>query len=245
MNQRWYFVSDLHMFAARSQVDRWENVIEQTVCEADVLVLGGDIFDFRWSTLPDIEQSVAAAIDWLSKIASINPACQIHYVLGNHDFNERFCKSLSELCERLPNMQWHDYYFRAGNCLFLHGDVADRVMTHEQFVTERERWRADESKPAISHRLYDVAMKLRLHKLATLLVNRRAQVIKRLEAYMADLDHGVHNELEHVYFGHTHARIDGWKSKGVTFHNGGAPMTGLAFEVLATRYRDRELPADE
>ena len=47
-----YFVSDLHLFANRSNAHRYLEEIALAASQAEVFVLGGDIFDFRWSRIP-------------------------------------------------------------------------------------------------------------------------------------------------------------------------------------------------
>ncbi|MBX3438851.1 MAG: hypothetical protein KF861_15270, partial [Planctomycetaceae bacterium] len=59
------FVSDLHLFANRSRADRYLEAIERAADAADLCILGGDIFDFRWSTLPSTEATVESAVAWL------------------------------------------------------------------------------------------------------------------------------------------------------------------------------------
>ena len=45
-------VSDLHLFAYRSAGEEYFNSLRPQLNATDILVLNGDIFDFRWSTLP-------------------------------------------------------------------------------------------------------------------------------------------------------------------------------------------------
>ncbi len=47
-----YFVSDLHLFANRSDAHRYLEEIALAASQAEAFVLGGDIFDFRWSRIP-------------------------------------------------------------------------------------------------------------------------------------------------------------------------------------------------
>ncbi|HTN77248.1 MAG TPA: metallophosphoesterase, partial [Pirellulaceae bacterium] len=85
-----YFVSDLHLFSRRSQAQRYRDQLHATARDAKVFVLGGDIFDFRWSMLKSVEVTVDAAIIWLEELIAPHPDCQFHFVLGNHDCNRRF-----------------------------------------------------------------------------------------------------------------------------------------------------------
>jgi len=44
------WVSDLHLFSRRSLGEQQFDIILAAARETDVFVLGGDIFDFSWST---------------------------------------------------------------------------------------------------------------------------------------------------------------------------------------------------
>src|SRR5688572_3309334 len=78
-------VSDLHLFAYRSAGMEYFDALRSQLTSADVLVLNGDIFDFRWSTLPNPEITANRAVEWLQAVRGAYPSCAIHYVLGNHD----------------------------------------------------------------------------------------------------------------------------------------------------------------
>jgi UDP-2,3-diacylglucosamine hydrolase len=55
-------ISDLHLFSPRSKAVELLVGIQEKLASADVLVLNGDIFDFRWSTLPDTQATIVAAL---------------------------------------------------------------------------------------------------------------------------------------------------------------------------------------
>ncbi|MFA6244267.1 MAG: metallophosphoesterase, partial [Candidatus Hydrogenedentales bacterium] len=80
-----YVVSDLHLFSRRSDYSVHERHIFQAAAKADVFVLNGDTFDFRWTTLPSIDLTVVAAIRWLRALTERFPNCYFHFILGNHD----------------------------------------------------------------------------------------------------------------------------------------------------------------
>ena len=58
-------ISDLHLFSRRSRAEELLVEMEVRIASADILVLNGDVFDFRWSTLPDIQATVDASLEWL------------------------------------------------------------------------------------------------------------------------------------------------------------------------------------
>jgi len=229
-----YFVSDLHMFSRRSQSHLHEDEILALAADAHTFVLGGDIFDFRWSTLPSVAATVDASIEWLERLVGENGHCKFHFVLGNHDSNQRFVERLGGLSQAATNLEWHEYYVRLGQSMFLHGDVADRRMTQRKLIESRTRWQEDEQRSPIRHLLYDSVVHLRLHKIAATCIHRPRRVAKRILVYLEDIGHGPASGLQDVYFGHTHAPMSEFEYAGLKFHNGGAPINGLDFRILET-----------
>ena len=122
-----YFVSDLHLFANRSNAHQYLEEIARAASHAEVFVLGGDTFDFRWSRIP-LHKAVERAVHWLVELTAACPQCHFHLVLGNHDYHQAFIDRLGDLEKQVSNLSWHRYYVRLGNSLFLHGDVANREM---------------------------------------------------------------------------------------------------------------------
>lgn len=76
-------LSDLHLFSPRSEGFERMAALWDEVTRAEVLVLNGDIFDFRWTCLPDEAATLTAALDWLHKLLDDFEGSAIHYVLGN------------------------------------------------------------------------------------------------------------------------------------------------------------------
>lgn len=232
MSRRCVFVSDLHHFSRRAEQRRYEEAIRRSMKDADVLVLGGDIFDFKWSTLASHKATIDAAGRWVRDLTDFNPNCQVHYILGNHDFDEQLMDQLELISNDQQNFDWHPYHVQLGNSLFLHGDVADRAIDHDQLVLKRQAWKSHRRPHALRHNLYDFAMNLRLHRIPAFVVHPHRQVAKRLVYY---LDRHPELQLEtisRVYFGHTHVAIDGYQYQGIHFFNGGAPMKGLQFRLV-------------
>lgn len=234
MSAHTYFVSDLHVFSRRSQATRYHDQLHATAREAQTFVLGGDIFDFRWSTLKSVDATVNAAIAWLEELVVPHAQCQFHFVLGNHDCNKRFVQRLDTLAARLPNLEWHDAYLRLGHSLFLHGDVADANMNSAMLTMRRQKWHHDHCCGPVKNMLYDLAVNARLHKLAGQLANPQAQVAARITSYLEDVGQSPKNGLRHVYFGHTHIALSHFQFGGMLFHNGGAPIKGLDFRIIKT-----------
>ncbi len=67
------FISDLHLFSQRS-IGQWHWEQHQGLIEsAKAIVLGGDIFDVRWSQQGNLDATIAAATDWLNTAVALNP----------------------------------------------------------------------------------------------------------------------------------------------------------------------------
>jgi UDP-2,3-diacylglucosamine pyrophosphatase LpxH len=231
--RRTYFVSDLHLFSRRSLAVRHEAELHSAAAQARVFVLGGDIFDFRWSTYDSPEATARAAIRWLDNLVASHPRCDFHFVLGNHDCNGRFVSALGGYLKSRSNLLAHPYYLRMGSSIFLHGDAADRPrMCAQQLQRRRQHWARDEKRGQIRHMLYDLAMQAQLHRVVGKVAHPKRRVASRLAGYLSRIGHSPATGLSDVYFGHTHEAMADYRSSGLTFHNGGAPMPGLEFRIV-------------
>jgi UDP-2,3-diacylglucosamine pyrophosphatase LpxH len=231
--RRTHFVSDLHLFSRRSLAQRHHEVLQAAASRSRVFVLGGDIFDFRWSTLGSAEATAEAGIRWLDDFVGSHPACDFHFVLGNHDCNRRFVTALARYAKSRGNLVAHPYYLRMGQSVFLHGDAVDRPqMSATGLHRLRQRWAHDEHRGPIRHALYDLAIQARLHRVVGKVANPQRRVAQRLLGYLSRVGHGPASGLKHVYFGHTHEAMRDYRYEGVSFHNGGSPMPGLDFRIV-------------
>lgn len=225
-------VSDLHIFSRRSQADLHMDAIHDALDNSDRFVLNGDTFDFRWTTLDTIEETVDAAIEWLDKFASRAPHSDVHFVLGNHDHNQAFMDALETFAETTPNFSWHPYYVKFGDTLFMHGDPANKKMSAADLQRYREGWLHDRKKGEMLNKVYDVAFRYGAHKRVSRVAFPKKKVLDRLIHYLDDIGHGPDSDTETVYFGHTHLALSDHIHKGLRFRNGGAPMPGLEFNIL-------------
>lgn len=227
-------VSDLHLFCRRSRAPRHLDAMHTAIGDSDLCVLNGDIFDFRWTTLDTIEDTVREAIHWLEGVLGRHPHTQFHFVLGNHDNVKLFLEAIEPFAGHTPNFFLHPHHLRLGNALFLHGDVANRQMTGSGLVRYRAGWHDGTKKGRLVNRSYDAAFALRIHKLVHWLAFPPRLVAKRLLYYMEDVGHGPDAGVEAVFFGHTHLVLSGYEHGGVRFYNCGAPMPGLTFKIFKT-----------
>jgi UDP-2,3-diacylglucosamine hydrolase len=231
------FVSDLHLFARRSEAPHYLDAIRRRAALATTFVLGGDIFDFRWSTLATTREAVDAALEWLDQLTTQCPDCHVHYLLGNHDYHSRFIGGLAELAPGVRNLSWHKYYLRLGSSVFLHGDVADRRRATPQTLSDaRSRWLYDDRRGPVRHRMYDLAVRAGLHRPLPYLVHPKRRVAKRILRYLEQIGQGPHSGVRRIYFGHIHRRLSDYRYGGLTFHNGGAPIKGQHFRILEAEF---------
>lgn len=241
MERKAYFISDLHLFSRRSQADLYADAIFEAARDAHTFVLGGDIFDFKWTTLGSLDETVSAAASWLHKLASRHPECDFVFVLGNHDSHPAFVDRLAETVDENANLSWHRHFVRSGDCVFLHGDVVDAggAVDHESLDQRRHRFSLHAPPKPTTHLLYDAAVFARLHVLASSVVNRPHGVLRKIANYLHHIGQGPESGVRHVYFGHTHRELADVEFGGLTFHNPGAPMKGIRFRIVETALSDR------
>ena len=214
---------------------RYLEQIARTAAHAEVFVLGGDIFDFRWAGMP-ILRSVGRAVQWLLELTSSCPQCHFHLVLGNHDYHQVFIDRLVRLEKQVHNLSWHRYYVRLGNSVFLHGDVAGRPrMDARRLAEARDQWLDKRRRGPFLSRLYDVVVLTRLHKPVAHLVFSKRIVVRRILKYLESIGQGPGDGVRNVYFGHTHRRLSNYRYRGLVFHNGGAPIKGMKFRIVEAR----------
>ncbi len=232
MRQSTYFISDLHLFCRRFDGERfWDQTLE-AAGRAKLFVLGGDIFDFRWTTMATIEDTADEAIRRLETLIASNRECKFHFLMGNHDHHETFLARLERLAQNESNLSWHPYYLRLGTSMFLHGDVASRRMDRESLEKERSRWLRVRKQGRVTNWFYDLAVHARLHVLAYHIAFPKLAVARKILAYLERIGHGATTGVANVYFGHTHLPLSGFAYGGVRFHNCGAPVKGCTFRIL-------------
>jgi UDP-2,3-diacylglucosamine pyrophosphatase LpxH len=230
--QRVCFVSDLHLFSHHSEAARYDAAIHRAAGRASVFVLGGDIFDFRWSTLGSVRATIDAADRWLADLAGRHPHCHFHYLLGNHDYHRGWIQRLTERQRHGENFTWHRFYLRLNDTVFLHGDVADRWMTAAMLVAARARWLQPRQPGRVRRGAYNLVCHVGLHTPLPYLVHRKRRVARRILAYLEDIGEGPRQGVRHVYFGHIHRRLSGYRYGGLSFHNGGASIRRQRLHVL-------------
>jgi UDP-2,3-diacylglucosamine pyrophosphatase LpxH len=234
------FLSDLHLLARRSSAPRLQVEIHAAARQARIMVLGGDIFDFRWSTHRSLQHSIDESTCWLESLVSADANCHFHYILGNHDSHPGFVEALGELSRRYPRLQWHRYLLRLDHSVFLHGDVVDAPLRgNPNPHPALDAWRmAGEDRPPpppVLHTLYEAVVRTRAHRLIARVAKRQKTVLGRVAEYLRIQNLHPGTGVRDVFFGHTHRQMDRVFYRGMDYHNPGAAIRGLPFRILETR----------
>lgn len=227
-------LSDLHLFARRSQGAAHFESLRDELAEVDVLVLNGDIFDFRWSTLPEAV-TVAAALDWLRALVDRYPRCEIHFVLGNHDCLTTFRDEVVALNARMPRLHCHTNELCLGSALFLHGDCANGKMDAAGLRRRRARWETGRQSSDLAFSAYIAVDRLGITRRAHEWIFPRKRTVRRIAHYLDRALPGWRSQTRDCYFGHTHLPFVGYRYEGIAFHNTGSAVQvrGMGFNPMA------------
>ena len=226
-------VADLHLFSRRSRAEEYLPSIRTAAGEADLFVLAGDTFDYKWAYQRCAESFADHARDWLANLAGERPSCRFQFILGNHDHHPALISRLGELSAQLPNFSWDPWFLRHGSAIFLHGDVANGFVTSERLAKFRERCKQHKRRPgAVQGRIYDALIAARIHTCSAGVMFPPRRVARRITRYLDHIGHGSGAGTRDVFFGHTHRPLNGFEHGGMRFHNPGAPIKGTQFRIL-------------
>lgn len=225
-------VSDLHLFAQRSAGAEYFQALGPELAAANFLVLNGDIFDFRWSTLPSAEITVSRAVEWLQGVRAAYPACEIHYVLGNHDCPTFFRERLDDLTSTLGRFAWHEFGVRIGSALFVHGDCTHRRMDPGGLRRFREDWDNDRQHGRWMTKAYVAVDRIGATRFAHQYFFPRRTTVERAMHYLDYACPDWRAGTRDCYFGHTHQPFSNFEHAGVQFHNTGSAIRGMGFNPL-------------
>ncbi|MFT6238355.1 MAG: UDP-2,3-diacylglucosamine hydrolase [Akkermansiaceae bacterium] len=220
-------ISDLHLFSERSRGDDLVQNLHPKLQKSQLLVLNGDTFDFRWSTLPDEPTTLQAATTWLTKLLSNHPHLEVHYVLGNHDCLTSFRAILEKFSTQNPHFHLHEFHCRLGTNLFLHGDCTNRGMTPEKLLRYRQSWSTDSPKGPLSKKLYRLVDASGLGLLFHKLYFKRDSTITRLQSHLTATS--TIEGITTCHFGHTHLPFANHLKNGIAYHNTGSGIRGMGF----------------
>lgn len=216
------FVSDLHLFSSRSDGDRCLETLERYQQECQCIVLGGDVFDLRWSRLDGLTPTIGAAVDWIEMLLERTGRSRILYLAGNHDCHPDFAAAMSSLASRYERLGWFEHALQIGDALFVHGDILHAGIHMDGLSSYRQKHHDKDAPHPLLHQFYDLAVGLRLHKAVARLSNSPKATCQRLQTLVKQLDTCVEAPVQRVFFGHTHVSIEGLELDNQAFFNPGA-----------------------
>lgn len=236
------FVSDLHLFSQRSIGQKHWDDLNSTLQSVNLLVLGGDIFDFRWSRYPDLRSTTEAAQEWLSSLLNKHRHLQVSYLLGNHDCSHAMQIALSEISKSTEQFQWHEHILQLGSKAFLHGDILDAGLNKERLSEYRRMFsRESTAKGKLANKLYDLLIATRVHRLPGQLHHTPKKTTSRLSEFLSQDNSLCQGDVREVYFGHTHSPLNGTMFGGVHFFNPGSGIKHLPFQPKFFEFTEQEV----
>lgn len=211
---------------------QWMSSIDAACRRSSLIVLGGDIFDFRWAKVGGHEATLAASQDWLSGLLERNPHARIIYILGNHDSHPDLKSLLTELsgssCGRL---EWYSESFRLADCLFCHGDILD-AGSQLGLSTYRRKFHHERPASRAAHGAYEMAVAMRLHRTIPQLFHRPRTTCRKLVELLGVYTQPELSRVRRVFFGHTHVPIYELPLGQLHFYNPGAALRHLSFAPI-------------
>ena len=223
----WTIISDLHLFSHRSRAHKHMPKVVETARRSEALFLNGDIFDFKWSRIGDVEATMNAAEQWLRELHQSCPRCQIYYVLGNHDAAQVWAERCIDLAQELDRFRWSPDYLRVGDTLFNHGDL---LLGAEPQIKRRLQ-PVVRPKGATLGRAYDVAARLRVTRLAALSYSPQ-RCARMLHRNFLKLDADLTEGVRRLCTGHTHQPFSNLRVGELELHNTGSTIAGMPFLPL-------------
>ena len=231
--KRGLVISDLHLFSPRSDGASLLAGIMHELTNVDVLVLNGDIFDFRWSCLPDQSATITAAMEWLEALLVNFQGESVHYILGNHDCLGAFSSRLDALTRKHPAFSCHEFQLILNRKLFLHGDCSNRRMNEAALKKYRRAWHSHRQRGNPSRSLYTLADATGLSRRFHDWHFPEETTVSRVTHHLDHVLPAWREEIDHCYFGHTHRPFADHLCDGVFFHNTGSGIRGMGFQPLA------------
>ncbi|MEM7558357.1 MAG: metallophosphoesterase [Planctomycetota bacterium] len=219
------FVSDLHLLSMRCDSQRAIADLHRYDSSAQCIVLGGDTFDFRWSTQGGCEETCNAAMRWLKGLLAATGKASIFFLLGNHDCLPEFEDRLRAFSENEPRFHLVPHVLLLDDCLFLHGDIT-HAGSFSKLAEYRKKYHHHEPRSKWQHRWYDRAVRLRVPGLVSRTVCPTAATCRRLSEMIEEANLTEWSCVKSVFFGHTHVAANGYNVDSRQFFN---PGSGIRF----------------
>ena len=230
MKIRGCFISDLHLLSTRSVGARLWQDFRGELLRCNLLVLGGDIFDFRWSRHEELTHSLSEVSNWLEDLLEQYPNLRVAYVLGNHDCLLSSQPEFHRFSNTFSQFTWEEHQFGIGDQLFLHGDILDAGYNLTQLSDYRQRFIDDRrTRGRLANRLYDAVIATRLHRFPSRVLHPPWLVARKLSRFLEGNLSFQLNNLNQIYMGHTHLPFQGESFQQQTFFNAGSGIRHLQF----------------
>ena len=221
-------ISDLHMFSRRSVSAQHLEHLYEKIARSNALVLNGDIFDFRWTSLSSVEETVEKANLFVRNLIDRFPACQFYYVCGNHDSYPPFVEQLKKIAQDYSNFCFDTLGLRIGSNMFLHGDMVDATKQGKTLEKYRSFFHIGKKQGAMMNFLYDLLIMTGLHKII-IFVHKEPELAQIILDYLRKNTPLALEGIQNVYFGHTHVPFSNFLYQGINFHNTGSMIRKLDF----------------
>ncbi len=208
--------------------------IEAACADSRFIVLGGDIFDFRWATLGGHQASLTAARRWLGSLLERHQHATVIYVMGNHDSHPDMQSMLDDLAVRHTHLLWRAEHYQIADCLFCHGDILD-AGSQSNLSNYRSRFQHERQASRTAHGLYDAAVAMRLHRTIPKLFHRPRATCTRLHDLLqinASSTTLQPHRVRRVFFGHTHVPIYELLLNDIAYFNPGAALRHMQFAPI-------------
>ena len=224
------FISDLHLLSTRSVGARLWQDFRGEFLRCNLLVLGGDIFDFRWSRHEELSHSLSEVSNWLEDLLEHYPHLRVAYVLGNHDCLLASQSEFHHFSNTVTKFTWQEHQFGIGDQLFLHGDILDAGDNMTQLSLYRQRFVDDRrSRGRLANRLYDAVIATRLHRIPSQILHPPWLVARKLSRFLEGNESPLVNSAKQIYIGHTHLPFQAESFQQRTFFNAGSGIRHLEF----------------
>lgn len=224
-----FVVSDLHLFRKFSYAPKIVPEILGIAKSAQALVLNGDIFDFTWTELAGVTETIELAVKWLEKFCVQIPSCKVFYVMGNHDGIQLLADLIeSRKTTTLQNLSCCPAYARIEDSLFFHGDIP--IFRPDLDPFERKLKEKIKKRKGLAGILHVLGMRIKVHRLAKWLFppERCAEMILRS---LNKFHPAETKEINRIFFGHTHNYFSDFLFQGKSFSNSGATLHGLHYRI--------------
>lgn len=224
-------ISDLHLFARRTDTARIIQTLLDLPPDLEHLVLNGDIVDFRWSTYPSETETIAAGALWLEGLLEQRPKLRVYYVMGNHDCSVPWAEALDALGSE--RFSWSPTHMTLGPNLFLHGDLVtgDKNPFNRELKDSHKHFACS----GTLDKLYHTLIHTRVH-VGVSRMHGAERYVPKVERALRAHGRDILKDTRDVYFGHTHEPFTDYEYEGLRFHNTGSAVRHIKLQALRFRH---------